>query len=96
MERDLFGSILFIALRRKVDMGMVLQYPLTPIPLSLCHVDGSMNTTSNSLLRQELEKRSATSDPSSIDVLILDAMFYLHLLPAFPCTYGASMYLRCC
>ena len=57
MEKDLSDGILFIALQRKVDMGMALQYPRTPIPLSLwCHVDGSMNTTSKSLLRQELEK----------------------------------------
>ena len=56
MERDLFGSILFLALQRQIDMGEVLTYPLTPIPLSLCHIDGKMNKTPKSTLMKELEK----------------------------------------
>ena len=35
MTRDLFGSILFHALQAKVNMGEVLQYSLTHVPLSL-------------------------------------------------------------
>ena len=52
---DLFGSILFHALQAKVDMGEVLQYPLNPLPLSLCHPDGSMRNTAKSKLLVELE-----------------------------------------
>ena len=33
MVRDLFGSILFLALQRKIDMAEVLSFPLTPTPL---------------------------------------------------------------
>ena len=43
--RDLFGSILFPSLEHKVDMAEVLSHPLTPVPLSLSHVDGAMLKT---------------------------------------------------
>jgi hypothetical protein len=33
--RDLFGSLLFLALQKQVDMNEVLKYPLTPLPLTL-------------------------------------------------------------
>ena len=89
MERDLFGSILFIALQRKIDMGVVLRYPLTPTPLSLCHVDGAMHKTSEPLLMKELEKRAMTSYPELIDNVIVDGMFFLHTLPELPSIYGA-------
>ena len=35
MEKYLFGSIFYLAPQRKIDMGEVLPYPLTPIP---CHI----------------------------------------------------------
>ena len=40
--KDLFGSILHLALQGKIDMIQVIKYPLTPVPLSQCNVDGSM------------------------------------------------------
>ena len=45
--QDLFGSILLLSLQRKIDMVEVLSYPLTPIPLSLCHTVGTMQKTPN-------------------------------------------------
>ena len=41
--RDLFGSILRLSMQRKIDME-VLNYPLTPAPLCLSHVDGSVDS----------------------------------------------------
>ena len=46
--------------RKKVDMGEVLKYPLTPIPLSLCHVDGTMLNTPKSKLLQYMESQVET------------------------------------
>ena len=37
LMHDLFRTIFYISLQRKVDMAKVLRYPLTPVPLS--HVD---------------------------------------------------------
>ena len=45
MERDLFGSILFVALQPKIDMGETLRFPLTSTALCLIHIDGSMQKT---------------------------------------------------
>ena len=43
--RDLFGSMLYNSLEKRIDMAEVFTYPLTPIPLSLGHVDGTMQKT---------------------------------------------------
>ena len=48
LVRDLFGSILYLSLQRKIDMAEVLTYPLTPVPLALSHVDGTMLKTEKS------------------------------------------------
>ena len=88
MERDLFGSILFLALQRKIDMGEVLKYPLTPVPLSLCHIDGTMQKTQKSTLMTEIEKRTIMTDPMSVNVTIIDGLFFLYLLQEPPSTFG--------
>ena len=54
MVRDYFGSILFLALQRKIYMLEVLSFPLTPTPLSLSHADGTMLKTQKSKLMEEL------------------------------------------
>ena len=77
LRRDLFGSILFLSLKQTIDMGEVLKYLLTQVPLSASNVEGSMGRTSKSKLLQELESRVAFVKSVS--------MFFLHLLvdPSF-------------
>ena len=89
LTRDLFGSILFRALQNKVDMGEVLKYLLTPVPLSICHPDGIMQKTPKSKLLVELEKRVNPRSPGTIDIKIIDGMFFLHLFVNLPATFGA-------
>ena len=88
MVRDLFGSILFLALQRKIDMAEVLSFPLTPTPLSLSHADGTMLKTQKSKLMEELESRIFSEKPNHVDVTIIDAMFLLHLWKDLPATFG--------
>ena len=88
MVRDLFGSILFLALQRKIDMAEVLSFPLTPTPLSLSHADGTMLKTQKSKLMEELESRIFSEKPNHVDVIIIDAMFFLHLWKDLPATFG--------
>ena len=45
MERTLFGKHLCVALEKEIDVKEILRYPLTPVPLSLCHFDGTLRTT---------------------------------------------------
>ena len=91
MTRDLFGSILFHALQAKVDMGKVLRYPLTPVLLSLCHPDGTMQNTPKSKLLVELENCINSCSPGdlTIDVKIVDGMFFLHLFVDLSLTFGS-------
>ena len=86
--RDLFGSILNISLQRKIDMGEVLSYPLTPVPLSLCHVDGSIQKSQKSALLNYLESKTISIPPTTVNVTIVDAMFFLHLHSNLPSTFG--------
>ena len=69
-------------------MGEVLKYPLTPVPLSLCHVDGSMHKSPKAALMKHLETKVVSQPSLSIDVTIIDAMFFLHLYQNLPATFG--------
>ena len=87
MERDLFGSILFMSLQHQIDVGELFKFPLTPVPLSLCHVDGSMLKTQKSKLMRELEQRIVATDPGHVDVTIVDGMFFFTYLKILPCSW---------
>ena len=80
MTRDLFGSIVHHALQAEVDMEQILRYPLTPVPLSINHMGGTMQKTPKSKLLQELEKRVASNPPTNVEVTITDGMFFFHFL----------------
>ena len=93
--RDLLGSILYLSLQRKVDMREVLRYPLTPVPLSLCHIDGSMQKSPKSMLLKFLDSKIVSRSPTSINVTIIDVMFFLHLHNNLPVTFGGvAQYLK--
>lgn len=65
------GRILAIALENKVDIKQVLEYPLTPVSLSLCHIDGLMNKTPKATLFQKLEACVTNIPFSLIDAYIV-------------------------
>ena len=77
IERDLFGSILFLALQWKIDMVEMLKFPLTPAPLCLPHIDGSMQRPPKSSLLNDLETRVLSEAPSNVDTFN-----WWHVLPA--------------
>ena len=85
MERNLFGIILYLALQRKIDMGEVLTYPLTPIPLNLCRIDGKMNKTFKNTF---MKNSSVLNNPEMVDVVIVNGMFFLNHLPDSTETLG--------
>lgn len=89
MERNYLSTLLVTALEKKIDMELVLQYPLSPIPLVFAHLDGSMNKTVKSVLYDILDGRVKSTPPRSIDVLIIDGLFFLHLHGShLPNTFG--------
>ena len=58
MVRDLFGSILFLAVQRKIDMAEVLSFPVTPTALSLSHADRTMLKTQKSKLQDPFKEEN--------------------------------------
>ena len=88
MERDLFGKILCLALEHELDMEELFKYPLTAVPLSLCHFDGTLRKTPKSKLSKELRDPVPDSHPNSVDVYLIDGNFYLHLLCDVPHHFG--------
>ena len=88
VTHDLFGSILYHGLQAEVEMKQILRYPLTPLPLQIHHLAGTMQKTPKSKLLQELEKRVASNPPTNVDVTIIDGMFFFHLLYQPPSTFA--------
>jgi hypothetical protein len=88
MERDMLGKLLMISLNQKLDIGLVLQYQLTPVPLVISHLDGTVNSADKAVLYKNQEKRVDSVGPELIDVYIVDGFFFLHLLDSnIPLTY---------
>lgn len=87
LQRDLFGQLLAIALEKKIDISKVLTYPLTSIPLSLCHPDASINKTNKSVLLHILEKGIVSQQPTEKDLVIYDGFFILHQMKNLPQKY---------
>ena len=80
---QLFGSILYHSLQQNIDMAKVLKYPLTTVPLSLSHVDGTMQTTPKATLMNHLESEVTSTPPPSINTTIIDVSFFLNLRTNF-------------
>lgn len=87
LQRDLFGRLLGISLDAKVDMAKILEYPLTPVPLSICHLDGTINKTVKSALTAALERQVQHSAPETLDVYLVDGFFVLHSMKQIPKTF---------
>ena len=86
--RDLFGRLLYLAATHNLDLQVVFRYPLTLVPLSLAHVDGTMTKTDKSALMTKLEKRICTEGPTTVDVCVFDVMFVIRSQVVLPATYG--------
>ena len=87
MEHDLFESILLLALQQKISMGETLQVTLTPVPLCLAHIDGSMLKTPKTLLIKKQETWVISEAPSNIDNLVIDGIFFQRLFQELPETF---------
>ena len=87
--RDLFGRLLYLSTIQDIDLKKVFMYPLTPIPLALGHLYGSINTTDKSKLMHKLEGRIQSTVPvTPPEVCIVDAMFLIHTIRNVPGTFG--------
>ena len=93
--RDLVGSILFLSLKQKVDMGEVLNFHRLRylIFLQVLIEVWKKKHSHRAKLLQELELGIASIKPASIDVMIIDKIFLLHLLVDPPSTFVIAWYM---
>nr|XP_037875934.1 uncharacterized protein LOC105842686 isoform X2 [Bombyx mori] len=88
IQRDLFGRMLGISMDFNVDISKILSYPITSVPLSMCHLDDAICKTDKSALMKCLEKEVQHEQPHHIDVIIIDGFFLLHTMKNVPKTFG--------
>ena len=63
-------------------------YLLTPEPLSLSHIDGTMLKTKKSTLTSALEMKVITRPPDIVHETVIDASFFVYLQYNLPSTFG--------
>lgn len=64
-------------------------FPYTPVPMSLCHLNGIINKSDKSALAKLLEKSVDNhGEPSTITVSMIDGIFLLHQLHQIPQKFG--------
>lgn len=62
---------------------------MTPVPLSLCHLDGTIVKSDKSTLTRKIESEIEDHGyPDSTDILIIDGIFLLHRLKQLPQKFG--------
>lgn len=89
LQRDLFGRMLGISMDHNIDVLKILSYPITPVPLSLCHLDGAICKTAKSVLGKCLEANINHEAPKYTDVFLVDGFFILHSMKEVPKTFGS-------
>ncbi|GFW12732.1 uncharacterized protein TNCV_3884421 [Trichonephila clavipes] len=91
MQRDLFGRLLGLPMTNKVEIEKVLGFPLTPIPTSMCHANGSIGKTNKAQLIKAFEKKVSKVNQQFLffDISILDGFFMLHFMKEVPRTFDA-------
>lgn len=91
MQRDLFGRMLGISMTNETDIERLLSYPLTPVPLSMCHLDGTACKTAKSALGKCLKNVCDNNNRAPVvppDVIIIDGFYMLHTFSKLGSTYA--------
>ena len=87
------GRLLTLPAKRRLDLEYILEFPLTPVPLSLCTAEGSMSKTDKNRLLHILEANVPASEDcnqGSLCFCIIDGQCLLHCLPPhIPPTYAS-------
>lgn len=88
LQRDLFGRMLAISMNDATDIQKILTYPLTPVPMTLCHLDGSIFKTVKAALIKLLDKNIPSSAPAHTDVCLIDGFYLIYCMKDVPKTFG--------
>ncbi|OXU16360.1 hypothetical protein TSAR_013367, partial [Trichomalopsis sarcophagae] len=66
----------------KTDIEKILTFPLTPVPISLCHLDGSICKTEKSALKSCFQLND--DSPHQVNIRIIDGFYLLHCMKEIP------------
>ncbi|GBP07905.1 hypothetical protein EVAR_71541_1 [Eumeta japonica] len=83
IQRDLFGRMLGISMNHELDVMKILSHPITPVPLALCHSDGTIYKTDKSVLAKALEADIEHDSPVFLMFTLL-MVFILHSMKEVP------------
>ena len=89
IQLDLFGRMLGISMDNKINVLKILSYPITPAPLSLWRLDGTICKTNKSVFAKCLEAKIDYVPPCYTDVYLVDGFFILHSMTEVPKTFGS-------
>ena len=86
---QLFGHMVLIATRKKLDMRAVLAHPLRPLPWSLGNCGGTLTKTSKATLARKLEESASLAEEiCQPTALIIDGMNLLQKAHSDSKTFG--------
>ena len=99
VNRNILSTLIFHEIKtgKLIDYEKALQYPLSPVPLSICHPDGNRRTTEKSKLKDILFKGIPTrniNDNDSKDAVVVDLVALLNTLVGIPETYAADKLVK--
>ena len=75
------GRLVMLAAQHELDLAHIFTYPLTPVPLTMCHPDEMLVKTNKDILLNQLEGKQTTSSPESIASCVIDGQYLLQILP---------------
>ena len=91
VNRNIIGNLLYLTVKnnKPIDFKKSLQYPLSPIPLSLCDPDGSRRETIKSKLKEKLLQWKINENNEEIpkDALVIDMIAQIQMLQGSTGTY---------
>lgn len=90
-ERNILGQIVCLAMRNSIKLDSVLSFPLTTVPHSIAHSDGTMMTNSkkNELISVLMAKGSNEQIRTiGHDVEVIDGFSLLNSIKESPTKYG--------
>ncbi|CAH2109151.1 unnamed protein product [Euphydryas editha] len=89
MERDIFGRLLAIGIKKDIDIEYCLSYPLAPAPPALFQCSGEMFKSVKSTLADYLKSQIILTHPTQIDMEVIDGFYFLYLVGnSMPQTFG--------
>lgn len=79
MERDIFGRLLAISIKKKINLEHCLTFRLAPMPPALFSYTGEMLKIPKSTFANNLKSQMEMVEPTNINVEIIDG-FLLFVL----------------